>query len=68
MLLSVVKRNSSCQTSRKPFSSSSIFLTNFLRFFLKILLYKSGNVTTRLNESEEIKILARGLYWKRPHP
>ncbi len=35
MLLSVVKRNSSCQTNLKPFSSSSIFLTNCLRFFSK---------------------------------
>ena len=34
-LLSVVKRNSSCQTNLKPFSSSSIFLTNCLRFFSK---------------------------------
>ena len=57
MLLSVVKRNSSCQTNLKPFSSSSIFLTNCLRFFSKTLLYKSGNVPTRLNEAKKLKAM-----------
>ena len=61
MLLSVVKRNSSCQTNLKPFSSSSIFLTNCLRFFSKTLLYQSGGIPTRLHENEEMKRLARVL-------
>ena len=60
-LLSVVKRNSSCQTSRKPFSSSSIFLTNCLRFFSKTLLYQSGDIPTRLHENGEMERLARVL-------
>ena len=45
MLLSVVKRNLSCQTNLKPFSSSSIFLTNCLRFFLKTLLFQPEDIS-----------------------